>query len=132
MRKRKNSFPSNPRQKGAFSVKKFLKVVLPIFILIVLVSCQEKKPYVGTWDDGNMTIILKADNTFEIKDEEGALRGTYEVTDGVLKLSVDDVEEDNPVNKHIKSGDVIEVDIKVENGVLSVTYDAKVYDFPKK
>ncbi|HHT93084.1 MAG TPA: hypothetical protein PLI11_02630 [Clostridia bacterium] len=114
-------------------MKKHFKILLPLLLIVALVSCQqEKKPYVGTWADDNMTIILKDDNTFEIKDKDGAIKGTYKVNDDELSLVVEEVFEENPVNENIKVGDEIKVKFKVENDVFSVTYDGKVYDFPKK
>ncbi|NLN05676.1 MAG: copper resistance protein NlpE [Clostridiaceae bacterium] len=115
-------------------MKKFFKIFLPLLLIVALVSCQqeEKKPYVGTWADDNMTITLNDDNTFEIKDKDGAIKGKYEIIEDELKLVVEEVFEENPVNENIKVGDEIKVKFKVENDVLSVTYDGKVYDFPKK
>ena len=114
-------------------MKKHFKILLPLLLIVALVSCQqEKKPYVGTWADDNMTIILKDDNTFEIKDKDGAIKGTYKVNDDELSLVVEEVFEENPVNENIKVGDEIKVKFKVENDVFSVTYDGKVYDFLRR
>lgn len=114
-------------------MKKLFKILMPLLLIVVLVSCQqEKKLYVGTWDDGNMTIILNDDNTFEIKDKDGSIKGTYEIDEDEIKLVVKEVFEENPVNENIKAGDEIKCKFKVENDVFTVTYDGKDYDFPKK
>lgn len=117
---------------------KVLKAIIPILIvLFLLVACGTKKvSYVGTWkmDAGSSDVILdlKGDKTFKLSDDKGSLSGTYEINDNVIVFEVKEIKESNPVNEHIKVGDTIECDIKLENDILSISYDKDEFIFTKQ
>lgn len=48
----------------------------------------------GTWTDGNYTIVITSDNTFNIETEEGALSGTVEQTGNCFTLTLTDSNDD--------------------------------------
>ena len=48
----------------------------------------------GTWTDGNYTIVITPDNTFNIKTEEGDLSGTVEQTGNCFTLTLTDNNDD--------------------------------------
>ena len=48
----------------------------------------------GTWTDGNYTIVITSDNTFNIETEEGALSGTVEQTGNCFTLTLTDNNND--------------------------------------